>query len=252
MSTSRKPLVAGNWKMNGSVKLLELFSEHFEQLALDGCDAVLCPPAVFLSHAVGCKEKAGWLVAGQDVSHCEEGAHTGDISANMLDAIGCDFVIVGHSERRVDHLESNELIADKTLGLISKGLTPIFCVGESLETRNQGKAQEFVAAQLAALFAVTKVEQLENLVIAYEPIWAIGTGVTASPEQAQEMHSFIRDLLSQQDSSMSEKVRLLYGGSVKPANADELFSQKDIDGGLIGGASLKPEEFEAICRSACG
>ena len=189
MSTSRKPLVAGNWKMNGSVKLLELFSEHFEQLALDGCDAVLCPPAVFLSHAVGCKEKAGWLVAGQDVSHREDGAHTGDISANMLDAIGCDYVIVGHSERRVDHLESNELIADKTLGLISKGLTPIFCVGESLETRNQGKAQEFVAAQLAALFAVTKVEQLENLVIAYEPIWNRCNGKPRASARDAQFHS---------------------------------------------------------------
>lgn len=251
MSAHRKPLVAGNWKMNGSNELLSQFAKHFENLELNGCDLVLCPPAIFLSQAVGNSKTSGWHVAAQDVSHCDEGAHTGDISAGMLKKVGCDYVIVGHSERRVDHSESNDLVAQKALSLISQGLIPIFCVGESLETREQNKAQEFVAAQLDALFSVLSVDQLEKIVIAYEPIWAIGTGVTASPEQAQEMHAFIRDLLAQQHAAVGAKVRLLYGGSVKSSNADELFSQADIDGGLIGGASLKPEEFEAICRAAC-
>ena len=251
MRIGRKPLVAGNWKMNGSVELLDQFAEHFGQIKLEGSDVLLCPPAVFLAQSVSYSQKTNWHVAAQDVSHCEEGAHTGDISASMLKSIGCDYVIVGHSERRVDHNETNAAVAQKALRLIVEGITPIFCVGESLETREQNRAQDFVAAQLNALFEALSVEQLEQVVIAYEPIWAIGTGVTASPEQAQEMHAFIRGLLTGQHATVSAKVRLLYGGSVKASNADELFSQTDIDGGLIGGASLKPEEFEAICRSAC-
>lgn len=251
MSTQRMPLVAGNWKMNGSSELLQQFSKYFEKVTLSGCDYVLCPPNVFLSKAVASSSLTKWQVAAQDVSHCDEGAHTGDVSTNMLAAIGCEYAIVGHSERRVDHGESDQLVAQKALKLVESGLIPIFCVGESLETREQGEAQDFVGAQLNALFELLDVEQLEKVIIAYEPIWAIGTGVTASPEQAQDMHAFIREQLKQKHQSLSDKVRLLYGGSVKASNADELFSQQDIDGGLIGGASLKPEEFEAICRSAC-
>ncbi|MBT0586517.1 triose-phosphate isomerase [Alteromonas oceanisediminis] len=249
MSLQRKTLVAGNWKMNGNAKLLAQFVEYFSA-SRKRCETVLCVPSLLTLNAVSASEKCHWLVGGQDVSAEENGAHTGDLSAQMLVEAGCQFVIIGHSERRADHGESNQLIARKAEQALAAGLTPIVCVGESLETRNEGSEEAFVEAQLSAVFERLSAQQLSDIVIAYEPIWAIGTGVTASPEQAQAMHRFIRQRVAQQSQSVAKSIRLLYGGSVKPANAEMLFSQEDIDGGLIGGASLDPKEFEAICLAA--
>ncbi|WP_100657123.1 triose-phosphate isomerase [Alteromonas flava] len=250
MQNVRKSLVAGNWKMNGSQQLLQSFVEYFSQREPIAADVVLCPPAVYLGQASSQLSNTDVLLAAQDVSANSEGAHTGDVSVAMLRDVGCQMAIVGHSERRTDHAESNALVAKKAKALIDGGLIPIVCVGEPLEVRQDGEEEAYVEAQLKAVFEQLSVAELAKVVIAYEPIWAIGTGQTASPEQAQAMHAFIRQLLSQIDSDLAQKIRLLYGGSVKASNAQELFAQIDIDGGLIGGASLKPEEFEAICRAA--
>lgn len=250
MQNVRKSLVAGNWKMNGSKQLLQSFVEYFSQREPIAADVVLCPPAVYLGQASSQLSNTDVLLAAQDVSANSEGAHTGDVSVTMLRDVGCQMAIVGHSERRTDHAESNALVAKKAKALIDGGLIPIVCVGEPLEVRQAGEEEAYVEAQLKAVFEQLSVAELAKVVIAYEPIWAIGTGQTASPEQAQAMHAFIRQLLSQIDSDLAQEIRLLYGGSVKASNAQELFAQIDIDGGLIGGASLKPEEFEAICRAA--
>ncbi|MDM7860644.1 triose-phosphate isomerase [Alteromonas sp. ASW11-36] len=250
MTDVRKPLVAGNWKMNGSIALLNEFSGYFADKREFDCERVICPPSVFISTANTLMKPLGFAVAGQDVSALDEGAHTGDLSATMMAEAGCQYTIVGHSERRTDHNESNQLIADKAKALLAAGVIPISCVGEPLEVREQGQEQAFVADQLSALFSTVDLNELAQVVIAYEPIWAIGTGVTASPEQAQDMHAFIRSAIAAISADAAARIRLLYGGSVKPSNAEELFSQTDIDGGLIGGASLKPEDFAAICQAA--
>ena len=252
MTDTRKRLVAANWKMNGSAALLGEFSDYFSNEQAFACERVICPPSVFIGTAVARMKPLGFAVAGQDVSALGEGAHTGDLSANMMAEVGCEYTIVGHSERRTDHNESNQLIADKAKALLDAGVNPIFCAGEPLEVREQGQEQAFVADQLRALFSTVDLTELAQVVIAYEPIWAIGTGVTASPEQAQQMHAFIRSAIASVSAEAAFSMRLLYGGSVKPSNAEELFSQTDIDGGLIGGASLKPVDFAAICQAAKG
>lgn len=250
MSNTRTPLVAGNWKMNGNQELIDSFAQHFGSLNYSQIEQVVCPPAVFLSGAKATLANLGFAISAQTVSELEEGAHTGDISCQMLTSVGCQFCIVGHSERRTDHHETSEVVATKALALLNAGITPIFCVGEPLSIREAGGEKEFVKQQLDALFAVVSPAQLSTVVIAYEPIWAIGTGVTASPQQAQDMHAYIRAELKAVSEDAANNVRLLYGGSVKPDNAEELFGQTDIDGGLIGGASLKPEDFSAICAAA--
>lgn len=249
MNSERQPLVAGNWKMNGDQALLEAFAAHFGAQEDFSCEVVLCPPAVYLSGAQREFKNSVMQLSAQTVSHLEDGAHTGDLSARMLKAFDCHYCIVGHSERRTDHKESNQDVALKAKALLDAGITPIFCVGESLEVREAGDEQAFVGQQLNALFETLDSQALQNVVIAYEPIWAIGTGVTASPQQAQDMHAFIRSQLQAQSAGAAAATRLLYGGSVKSSNAQELFAQPDIDGGLIGGASLKPQEFESICRA---
>ncbi|RDV26113.1 triose-phosphate isomerase [Alteromonas aestuariivivens] len=240
----RKPLVAGNWKMNGNRSLVQDFCKSLA--GSEQVDIVVCPPCGYLSYF----DQASFALGAQDVSHLNNGAHTGDHSVEMIKELGCRYVIVGHSERREDHQESSELVAEKALAVLTGGLTPIVCVGEPLDIREDNKEQEFIGKQLTALFDKIPAELLSQCVIAYEPIWAIGTGKTASPEQAQEVHKFIRDELAKVGSSVAEKVRILYGGSVKPSNASELFNQPDVDGGLIGGASLTTEDFTAICQSA--
>ncbi|QPG04387.1 triose-phosphate isomerase [Salinimonas marina] len=242
----RTPMVAGNWKMNGSRSLVESFSDTLNTHSFKEVDVVVCPPSGYLSFFVAETFDTG----GQDLSAQDNGAHTGDMSGTMLTELGARYVIVGHSERRENHGESNELVADKALKALDNKLVPIICVGESLSIREQNKVNDFVGAQLAAVFDVLTTEQVSKCVIAYEPIWAIGTGKTASPEQAQEVHAFIRETLAGKEKSLAEKTRVLYGGSVKPDNAAQLFAQPDIDGGLIGGASLKTEDFIAICQAA--
>jgi triosephosphate isomerase len=242
----RKPIVAGNWKMNGSRSLVSEFSSLMHGVDADAVDVIICPPACFLGSFVA----PDFALGGQTLSELDNGAHTGDISAEMLKEFGCRYVIVGHSERREDHCESNALVAAKALKAIESGLVPIICVGESLATRETGELEVFLAAQLDALTVLLTAEQLTKTVIAYEPIWAIGTGVTASPEQAQDAHAFIRGHLAKFDANVAANIQILYGGSVKADNAEELFAQTDIDGGLIGGASLKVDDFRKICQAA--
>jgi len=241
----RKPFVAGNWKMNGSMSLVADFNEKLSQVS-SVAEVVVCSPSTLL-HAL---DKSTFAIGAQNVSHLDNGAHTGELSVAMLKEAGCEYAIVGHSERREDQGESNYLVAQKAKKCVSEGITPIICVGESLEIREAGNVESFVAAQLDAVVEVLTVAELAKTVIAYEPIWAIGTGKTASPEQAQEVHEFIRGYFEKVNADLAQGLRILYGGSVKPDNAKTLFAQKDVDGGLIGGASLKAEDFISICQAA--
>lgn len=237
----RQPLVIANWKLNGDLELAKAFAERWSSLA---SKAAICPPAVFLSD---CKRLFPHLVLGaQNCSAEQSGAFTGELSADMLATVGADYVLIGHSERRALFHENDALVARKVAAAQNAGVTPVLCVGETLEQRQAGAEASVIIAQLEAGLAQA---DLSRLVIAYEPVWAIGTGETASPEQAQEIHALIRGWLKQRNASLAESIQLLYGGSVKPANAGELFEQQDIDGGLIGGASLDVEQFEAICKA---
>ncbi|ALS97954.1 triose-phosphate isomerase [Lacimicrobium alkaliphilum] len=246
VNNNRRPIVAGNWKMNGNLTLVGTMQERINRARPDNVDIVVCPPAVYINEF----DTTAILTGGQDISVFEAGAHTGDISAVMLKELGCQFVIVGHSERRTDHGESNELVAQKTRAALEQQLTPIVCVGEPLEIREAGQVFDYVAEQLDAVTDTIGAERLSELVIAYEPVWAIGTGKSATPEQAQEVHRFIREHLAKADKEAAQGIRILYGGSVNAANARALFAQADVDGGLIGGASLKQDEFLAICQAA--
>jgi triosephosphate isomerase len=243
MSNERKKMVAGNWKMNGNRELLDTFKQHLVVPSM--VDVVLCPPAVYLPLA----HSDNYAVGAQNISEHEKGAHTGDVSISMLKDINVQYVILGHSERRQDHAESNELVAEKVNIALNNEVTPILCIGEPLEVRDSGEVFSYVQAQLDAVVKLCGDKFFEKAVVAYEPIWAIGTGKTASPEQAQEVHEFIRTHLSKTD-ALAQKMRILYGGSVNAQNAAELFAQADIDGGLIGGASLKVDDFNVICQAA--
>ncbi|AWL11522.1 Triose-phosphate isomerase [Saliniradius amylolyticus] len=243
---SRQPLVAGNWKMNGNLTLAESLADGIEQAELQVTEVVVCPPFPYLAAL----SKRTLTLGAQDVSACESGAYTGDVSAAMLNEMGCRYVIVGHSERRDGHQESNALVGEKAAQALSQGLTPIVCVGESEQTRQAGLVESHIAEQLKAIVDSIGGEAIAKIVIAYEPIWAIGTGQTATPEQAQAVHRFIRGYLAEVDPAAAAKIRILYGGSVKGSNAAELFAQPDVDGGLIGGASLKVDEFLTICQAA--
>ncbi len=243
MASSRTPMVAGNWKMNGSLGLVKTFNQAIE--SSEDTDVVLCVPAPYLAAA----GKSEFALGAQDCSQFLSGAHTGDVAVDMLKELGVEYVIVGHSERRQDHGESNLVVAEKVKTVLQAGLTPILCCGEPLEVRESGDVNAFVKEQLSAVHEVCGSQFLDNCVVAYEPIWAIGTGKTASPEQAQEVHEFIRQLLSEWNDN-AQNTRLLYGGSVNAGNAKELFAKPDIDGGLIGGASLKIDDFAAIIAAA--
>jgi len=248
----RQPMVAGNWKMNGS-------SESVKQLiagikdgmgALNSAEVVVCPPAVYISRVSGAAEGSAIKVGSQNICDADSGAFTGEISGTMLKEVGCEYAIIGHSERRALYGESDELVAKRFAAARRNGLKPIFCIGETLEERESGVTNEVCARQIDAVIALEGVEALADGVIAYEPVWAIGTGKTASPQQAQEVHAFIRGKIAALNSEVAEGLRILYGGSMNPGNAQELTGQPDIDGGLIGGASLKAEDFLAICRAA--
>lgn len=248
----RQPLVAGNWKMNGS--------RAGNKVLLDGVKAgiaevtraevALCVPFVYLTEVAEQLQGTPLSWGGQNVSHEQAGAFTGEISAAMLKDVGCTYVIVGHSERRNLYGESDALVAQKFAAARAEGLRPILCVGELLEEREQGITEAVVARQLDAVIELEGVAALADAVVAYEPVWAIGTGRTASPQQAQDVHAYIRARVAEGDPTVADGLRILYGGSVKGDNAAELFAMADIDGGLIGGASLKAEEFLNICRAA--
>jgi triosephosphate isomerase len=245
----RKKLVAGNWKMHGSLAENAALLSALKP-ALAGIEAVVCVPFPYLSQAQSLLAGSSIAWGAQNLSEHAKGAYTGEVSASMLRDFGCRYVIVGHSERRSLYRESDQQVAAKYIAAQAGGLTPILCVGESLDEREAGITEKVVARQLDAVVAAAGVGSLANAVIAYEPVWAIGTGRTASPEQAQAVHAFIRGKIAALDKAVADGLVIQYGGSVKAANAAELLAQPDIDGGLIGGASLIADEFAAICRAA--
>ncbi len=248
----RRPFVAGNWKMNGTRDGAKRLAAGVAEgvSTLDGVDVAVCPPYVFIPEVAQVLDGTVVALGAQDVAKEQQGAYTGEVSGGMLKEFACRYVIVGHSERREYYCEDDALVAEKFASAQRDGLVPILCVGEKLEDREAGRTEDVVRDQLEAVLERNGISAFANAVIAYEPVWAIGTGRTATPEQAQEVHRFIRELLSAADAGVAAGVRILYGGSVKAANAAELFAMPDIDGGLIGGASLDVAEFTAICRSA--
>jgi triosephosphate isomerase (TIM) len=254
-----RKLVAGNWKMHGSlpgnVRLLETLKQGVAQfIAAPGCEVAVCVPHVYVPQAAQLLTGSMLLWGAQDCSAHQQGAYTGEVSCAMLTDFGCRYVIVGHSERRQYHAESSELAAQKMLRVLESGLNPIVCVGESLAQRQAGQTQVVVAAQVqTAIDALKQANQLQwiwRVVIAYEPVWAIGTGQTATPQQAQEVHAAIRAQWNAAFGEQAKHLRVLYGGSMKAANAASLLAQPDIDGGLVGGAALVAEEFLAIAAAA--
>lgn len=246
----RRKIVAGNWKLHGGRTFgVELVAGVANGLPLDGVEVVVLPPLPYLAELVDEFAGSGIAFGAQDVSANQKGAYTGEVSAQMLVEAGGRYALCGHSERRQYHHESNELVARKCVAALDAGLIPLVCVGETLEQREAGRTEEVIAAQLAPVLAAAGA-RLDKVVIAYEPVWAIGTGRTASPEQAQEVHAFIRGQAAAHDARIAGLLPILYGGSVKPDNAAALFSQTDVDGGLIGGASLVAGDFLAIARAA--
>ncbi|MDD2700531.1 MAG: triose-phosphate isomerase [Sideroxydans sp.] len=248
----RRKLVVGNWKMHGSLagnkSLLEGVQAGVK--GLQGADFGVCAPYPYLAQLQSMLQGSNVAWGAQNLSQHAKGAFTGEVASGMLVDFECRYVIVGHSERRAMYGESDEIVADKFDAAIKAGLTPIFCVGETLEERESGVTEQVVGRQLDAVLNHVAAQDLAKSVIAYEPVWAIGTGKTATPEQAQAVHAFIRQRVAQLDGGVAQGLRILYGGSMKPGNAAELMGMTDIDGGLIGGASLVAEEFVAICSAA--
>ena len=249
----RTKFVAGNWKMNGNLAANRALLEGVIAASAKA-PAVKCavlPPYPYLAQVQQLLSGSGVAWGAQDLSQFASGAYTGSVSGAMLVDFGCRYVVVGHSERRTLFGDTNALVAQKYAAALNAGLTPIVCVGETLEQREAGSTETVVAAQLDAVTELNGVQSFAQAVIAYEPVWAIGTGRTATPDQAQAVHAFIRGRLAEKDNAVAQKVQVLYGGSVKGANAPELFAMADIDGGLIGGASLDAQEFGVILRAAC-
>ena len=246
----RTPLIAGNWKMNGSLQSVIELVEGIKAGEAGKAQLAVCPPAVYLMKVGGMLDGTDIALGAQNVCDQETGAFTGEISASMLKESGCQYAIVGHSERRALYQESDELVARRFAMAAASGLVPILCIGETLEQREKGVTEAVVSRQLDAVIEQQGVLVIGQAVIAYEPVWAIGTGKVATPEQAQAVHGFIREKLATLDAGVADKVQILYGGSMNPANAGELLSKPDIDGGLIGGASLKAADFLAIGQSA--
>ncbi|MDX2424559.1 MAG: triose-phosphate isomerase [Amphritea sp.] len=248
----RKTIVAGNWKMNGTSESIKTLLESLTAgvPAVDGLVTLVCPPAVYLSQVKQLLGDAPIALGAQNVSSQPAGAFTGECSLAMLQDLGCEYVILGHSERRSLFAETNSDVADKVAATLAAGLIPILCVGETLEQREAGETLKLVAAQIDSVLQRVGVKGFASVVIAYEPVWAIGTGLTATPEQAQEVHAAIRAQLAERDADIADQLSILYGGSMNAGNAAELLAQQDIDGGLIGGASLKADEFLTICAAA--
>jgi len=248
----RRPLVAGNWKLNGSKQSIsELLAGIVDGLSTaKNSDVAVCAPYVYIPQVAEILKETKLYYGAQNVSQFDSGAYTGEVSAPMLKEFGCHYAIVGHSERRSIYLESDQQVADKFIAAQKADITPILCVGELLEERESGNTENVVARQLDAVVNAAGIEAFKHAVIAYEPVWAIGTGKTASPQQAQDVHAYIRQRLASKSAQVAENVQILYGGSVKADNAHDLFIQQDIDGGLIGGASLQAAGFIAICAAA--
>ncbi len=247
----RRRIVAGNWKLHGTRDFAtRLVGEVAAGLPVPGVEVVVLPPLPYLGDLIEDFEGHPLAFGAQDVSHNEQGAYTGEVSASMLVDVGARYGLAGHSERRRYHAENSDLVARKFLAAANAGLVPILCLGETLEERQAGRTEEVIAAQLRPVLDLAGVERFADAVVAYEPVWAIGTGQTATPEQAQAVHAFIRGEVAARDARIADSLPLLYGGSVKPDNAAELFAKADIDGGLIGGASLVAADFLAIARAA--
>lgn len=246
----RRPLVAGNWKMHGSRAMASDLVAALAASVRADIDMAVLPPFPYLDGLIRQFARSGIAFGAQDLSEHAQGAYTGEVAGAMLRDIGCTCVLVGHSERRQYHAESDGLVAAKFVAAQAGGLLPILCVGETLAEREAGTNEAVIARQLDAVVARAGIGAFAHAAIAYEPVWAIGTGRTASPAQAQAVHAFIRDKIAGLDATIASSLRLLYGGSVKPANAAELFGQPDVDGGLIGGASLVATDFLAICAAA--
>ena len=246
----RRKIVAGNWKLHGSRAFATALVAEIAAARPAGVELVVLPPFPYLGELAVRFADAALAIGGQDVSSHDKGAYTGEVSASMLADVGARYVLVGHSERREYHGESSELVACKFQAAQAAGLAPILCVGERLEEREAGRTEEVIAGQLQPVLERVGVAAFAGALVAYEPVWAIGTGRTASPEQAQAVHAFIRSQVAARDAKIADSLPLLYGGSVKPDNAASLFAQADVDGGLIGGASLAAADFLAIARAA--
>lgn len=246
----RRMMVAGNWKMHGSRAIAGELLDAIVAADCSSIDVAVFPPAVYLAELVSAHGSSKVRIGAQDVSSHSQGAYTGEISAAMLRDVGCTHVLVGHSERRQYHSETNHQVAEKFVTAQAAGLIPVLCVGESLEQREAGTTEQVLAEQLAAVIDQAGIAAFATSIVAYEPVWAIGTGRTATPDQAQQVHAFIRDIFAKEDVRISSSLRILYGGSVKASNASELFAEADVDGGLVGGACLIASDFVAICAAA--
>lgn len=246
----RRKLVAGNWKMHMSRTSADTLVRAIGTAGTNDADVAVFPPYVYLAELIAQHRTSPLSFGAQDVSEHVQGAYTGEVAASMLKDIGATHVLVGHSERRQYHAESSMRVAAKFAQAQAAGLIPVLCVGETLDQRDAGATEAIIAAQLDAVIQNSGIATFAAAIVAYEPVWAIGTGRTATPAQAQAVHAFIRGKLAAVDATIASSLRVLYGGSVKPANAAELFAQADIDGGLIGGASLVAEDFLAICAAA--
>lgn len=248
----RRTLIAGNWKMNGSLggnaQLLGAIKAGAG--AAPDCELLVCVPSPYWAQCQAELLGSSIALGAQDLSEHPSGAYTGDVAASMLREFGCAYVIVGHSERRAYHAENSAVVAKKAASALQAGLTPIICVGETLEERQAGHTDAVVGAQLQQVLQVLDPVAMARMVLAYEPLWAIGTGVTATPDMAQTVHAMLRTSIAAKSESAAAQVRILYGGSMKPENAGQLLAMPDIDGGLIGGASLKSEDFLAIARAS--
>ena len=251
-SDMRTPIVMGNWKLNGSKESISTLIKGIQDAAdaATNVEVAVCPPAIYVDQVANLTKNNQINLGMQDVSIHESGAYTGEISATMAKDFGSKYTLVGHSERREYHQESNELVAQKFVAAQKAGLIPVLCLGESLQDREGGQTFSVVKGQLKAAIELAGVEAIGNCVLAYEPKWAIGTGKVATTEQAQEVHNFIRSCLAKQSQAAADKVQILYGGSVKASNAKDLFAQPDIDGALVGGAALIADEFVGIIDSA--
>jgi triosephosphate isomerase len=247
-AVSRRKLVVGNWKMHGSLPSNADLLRELVPAVPAGCDVAVCPPFPYLGQIAQILAGTNVAWGAQDCSHHAQGAYTGEVSAAMLADFGCRYVLVGHSERRTLHAETDDMVALKAKAVLARGMTPIVCVGETLSQREDGQTDSVVKRQLSVVIQALG-HCAGEIVVAYEPVWAIGTGLTATPEQAQAVHALLRVQLAAA-TSHAQRMRILYGGSVKSDNAVALFRQPDIDGGLIGGASLKSSDFTAICRAA--
>ena len=245
----RKTIVAGNWKMNASKDSVDNLIKDL-LTGMDGItsEVLVCAPFPYLAQVELLIQGSKVMLGAQNLNTNSSGAYTGEVSANMIKDFGARHVIVGHSERRSLYGETSAMVAEKTKAALNAGLTPLLCIGESIEQRDSGNTEAVIEKQLSAVIELVGIEAFNQIIIAYEPVWAIGTGVTATPEQAQEVHLFIRSLLAKNDESVAQKTPILYGGSMNASNASELISCADIDGGLIGGAALKAEDFLQICK----